>query len=617
MLALKNVSLRRATELLFAETSLTVNRGDKIGLVGANGSGKTSLFELIQGNLEADVGDIELAAGTRIAHMAQEVPTSDIAAIDYVLEGDKEFTKTKAALDWADDNEIAALHEKLDSIDGYAASSRAATLMAGLGFSQKDLVRPVADYSGGWRIRLNLARALMTRADLLLLDEPTNHLDLEAVIWLTGWIAQFPGTLILISHDRQFLDDCVGKIALLSAHKIELYTGNYTAFEKIRAERLSLQKQTFAKQQREIAHIQDFVRRFRAKATKAKQAQSRLKALERMELIAPAHVDSPFSFEIKAKSKLSSPLLTLRSAKLGYDRTILENVNLTFLPGDRFGLLGINGAGKSTLIKTLNGELSLHAGEMEKGTNLQTGYFSQHQIDELQQEASALHHLMKIDQRLGDLNTEKTYRDFLGRFNFRGDKVFEPVATFSGGEKARLALSLITFSEPNLLLMDEPTNHLDLDMRQALNAALQSYTGALVLVSHDQHLMTNTVNEFLIVAEGKVVPYSGDIEDYKDHLLPRRRTKINQKNKTAQVTRPAQQIRELKIRLNTLDKQIDHLQRKLSEVETTLSDPEIYQDYKNTDLQRMLRNQLSLKTEIAPLEDEWLNLQMQLDSQQS
>jgi len=615
MLSLTNVSLRRGAELLFADTTLTVHRGNKVGLIGANGSGKSSLFALILGQLDTDAGSIELASGTRTAHMAQEVPASPQAAIDYVLEGDRDYHLTMTALEKASDDEIAGLHEKLDNIDGYSARARAATLMSGLGFNETELAKPLAEFSGGWRIRLNLAQTLMSRADLLLLDEPTNHLDLDAIVWLTEWIRQFQGTLILISHDRELLNGCSSHIASLSNHKIELYTGNYTAFEKVRAERLALQQHTFAKQQREIAHMKDFVRRFRAKATKARQAQSRLKALERMETIAPAHVDSPFSFEITATSKTSSPLLTLRKAMLGYESTILHDVNLTFQPGDRLGLLGVNGAGKSTLIKTLNGELSVLAGEREDGANLQTGYFSQHQLDELRPQASAMDHLLQLGKQLGDLPSEQIGRDFLGRFNFHGDKVFEPVETFSGGEKARLALSLITFAEPNLLLLDEPTNHLDLDMRQALTMALQSFAGALVLVSHDQHLMTNTVDEFLIVAEGRVSPFAGSLEDYREQLLPSKQPKAGQKKPTGHGARPGKRIRMLKTQLNTLNTRIDRLQRKLTEVEATLADPALYEDYENPHLQGLLRDQLSLKEELETLEETWLDLQIQLDAE--
>ena len=602
--------------MLFADTTWTVNRGNKVGLVGANGSGKSSLFALILGHLETDTGSLELAVGTRIAYMAQEVSASSQPAIDYVLEGDADYARTIAALNQAEADEIAELHDKLDAIDGYSARARAATLMAGLGFSETDLARPLADFSGGWRIRLNIAQTLMSPADLLLLDEPTNHLDLDAIIWLTDWIRQFPGTLILISHDRELLDDCSSHIAYLSGHRIELYTGNYSAFEQTLSERLALQQHSFAKQQREIAHMQDFVRRFRSKATKARQAQSRLKALERMEVIAPAHVDSPFSFDITATSKTSSPLLTLRNAKLGYTNPVLNDVNLTFLPGDRFGLLGVNGAGKSTLIKTLNAELPIIAGERDDGANLKTGYFSQHQLDELAPERSAIEHLMELGTRLGQLPSEQVCRDFLGRFNFHGDKVFEPVATFSGGEKARLALSLITFTKPNLLLLDEPTNHLDLEMRQALTVALQAFEGALVIVSHDQHLMNNTVDEFLIIADGHVKPYSGNLEDYRDRLLPKQRLKPAKEKKLEQTPSPGRQTRQLKTRLNTLNSRMERLQIKLVKVEDKLADPGFYEDYDNVDLQGLLRDQLTIKDELNELEETWLELQLKLESLQ-
>ncbi len=617
MLSLNNASLRRGVNVLFANTTCTIHRGNKIGLVGTNGSGKSSLFALILGNLEADTGSIELTAGTRIAHMAQEVTASPQSAIDYVLNGDSEYTKTIAALDQAKADDIAKLHDKLHAIDGYSARARAATLMAGLGFSDEDLSKPLADFSGGWRIRLNLAQTLMSPADLLLLDEPTNHLDLDAILWLTDWIKQYPGTLILISHDRELLDACSTHIAHLSSHRIELYTGNYSAFEQIRSERLSLQQHSYAKQQREIAHMQEFVQRFRAKATKAPQAQSRLKALERMEIIAQAHVDSPFSFEIISTQKTSTPLLTLRNATLGYVTPVLNEVNLTLLPGDRFGLLGVNGVGKSTLVKTLNAELPIIAGERDDGTNLRIGYFSQHQVDELNPNRSAIEHLMELDHQQRHSISEQDCRDFLGKFNFRGDKVFESIRTFSGGEKARLALSLITFKKPNLLLLDEPTNHLDLDMRQALTSALQAFEGALVLVTHDQHLMNNTVNEFLMIADGLVKPFSGNLEDYKNLVLPRRRSKKEKKKKRAeQAPRPGRQTRQLNSRLNTLNFRMERLQRKLLEVEDKLADPDIYEDYDSADLQRLLRDQLSIKEELNELEETWLETQLELESLQ-
>ena len=532
MLTLNNVALRRGVDLLFQEARLTIHRGNKVGLIGANGSGKSSLFQAILGHLDTDQGAIDLPDNVQIAHMAQEVPGSQELALDYVLAGDTRYVSVTAALKEAEASEafeeLAGLHETLDAIDGYSAPARAAQLMSGLGFQPEDAQRPLNDFSGGWRIRLNLAQTLMCPSDLLLLDEPTNHLDLDAIIWLAEWIGKYPGTLLLISHDREFLDECVGHIAYLYGGTIELFTGNYSAFEKLKAERLALQQSNYDKQQREIAHMQDFVRRFRAKATKARQAQSRLKALERMELIAPAHIDSPFSFEISTQEKVSTPLVSLSDATLGYADAVLNNVNLTFLPGDRIGLLGINGAGKSTLIKTLKGELPLLRGDLTNGANLSTAYFSQHQLDDLILEQSALMHLYELGRSLGELPGEQDARNFLGGFNFHGDKVLEPVDTFSGGEKARLALALIAYTKPNLLLMDEPTNHLDIEMRQALTIALQSYSGALVLVSHDRHLMTNTVDQFLLISAGYVFwrPVRLSIPGPADITIRRRNTKI-------------------------------------------------------------------------------------------
>ena len=617
MLSLNNVSLRRGTELLFASTTFTVHSGNKVGLVGANGTGKSSLMQLILGELDTDTGNLDLPGSTRIAHMAQEVPGTSQPAVDYVLAGDTEYVNTMKALENAPDTAIAAHHEKLADIDGYSAPARAASLMAGLGFSDDELNKPLADFSGGWRIRLNLAQTLMTPSDLLLLDEPTNHLDLDAVIWLTDWIRHFRGTLILISHDREFLDASVDHIAHLHGGRIELFTGNYSAFERIRTERLALQQSSYEKQQREITHMQDFVRRFRAKASKARQAQSRIKALERMQLIAPAHVDSPFSFEITAASKISTPLLTLRDATLGYDKPVLLNVNLTFLPGDRFGLLGVNGAGKSTMIKTLNDELRLLDGDRIDGANLKTGYFSQHQLDELEPGTSAVHHIMELGRSLGKLPTEQACRDFLGGFNFIGDKVFDPVSTFSGGEKARLALALITWAEPNLLLMDEPTNHLDLDMRQALTVALQSFEGAIVLVSHDQHLMANTIDQLLLVENGTVAPFKGDLEDYKNRLLPGRKSTQPEKPKPVLEDKPSarrgKQTRQMRTRLSTLTKRMERLQRKLKEIEDKLTDPTLYEDHDNPDLQGLIRQQVSLKEELEPIEEQWLELSDELE----
>lgn len=638
MLSLNNVAIRRGTDVLFSGASMTIHRGYRVGLIGANGSGKSSLFEAILSRLDTDQGSIELPTNTTIAHMAQEVPGTSEPALDYVLKGDRQYTKVTAALAEAQANEafeqIAGLHEELDAIDGYSAPARAERMMAGLGFSHDDTKKPLSDFSGGWRIRLNLAQTLMCPADLMLLDEPTNHLDLDAILWLSDWIRQYPGTLLLISHDREFLDESVDHIMYLHQHRLELFTGNYSGFEVIKASRMALLQANYEKQQREVAHMQDFVRRFRAQATKARQAQSRIKALERMELIAPAHIDSPFEFNINAQEKVSSPLLALNEASLGYDEEILGGVNLTILPGDRLGLLGVNGAGKSTLIKTLLGTLPLLSGSRVGGANLATAYFSQHQLDELIISQTALDHLYELGRSLDVVPTEQQARNFLGGFNFHGDKVLEPVDTFSGGEKARLALSLITYTKPNLLLMDEPTNHLDIDMRQALTVALQTFTGALVMVSHDRHLIQNTVDEFILIENGTAVPFSGDMEDYARRVVPidtettattaASKTRPATNQKPSGTTAPAsdsstgkrrgKQLRQINTRLKTLETQLERLQRKLNEVETALNQPEMFADHENSELQSLLRSQMTLTQEIDDLENQWLELQQEAET---
>lgn len=640
MLSFNNVALRRGIDLLFERVSMTIHRGDRVGLVGANGSGKTSLFKMILGELETDTGSFDLSAQLNIGHMAQEVPSTSQSALEYVLAGDKVLAPIRQALADAEATEkfdrVAELHGKLEEANGYSAPARAEQLLAGLGFRAGDSQRAVSDFSGGWRIRLNLAQTLMNPSDLLLLDEPTNHLDLDAVIWLADWIRSFPGTLLLISHDREFLDDCVDHIAYLHRQQIELFTGNYSGFERIKAARLAEQQSSFEKQQREMAHMQDFVRRFRAKATKARQAQSRINALERMELIAPAHVDSPFAFEITAADKVSVPLLNLGEASLGYDAAspVLTDVSLSLLPGDRIGLLGVNGAGKSTLVKTLKSDLPVLSGSITAGANLQTAYFSQHQMDELDLSSSAADHLRELGRSLDNIPSEQAIRDFLGGYNFQGDKVLDPVSTFSGGEKARLALALIAWTRPNLLLMDEPTNHLDIDMRQALTVALQSFAGALVLVSHDRHLMNNTVDQFLLVNEGSVLPYDGDLSDYRDNLIrPAGRTATAAGPTTAtssgpndkHVSKPASTekkqkhtpgkvVRQLKTRINTLDNSMGRLQRKLSEVEEKLGDASLYETADHPDLQSLLRDQLELQNQLEELEESWLTLTEELEA---
>jgi len=550
--------------------------------------------------------------------MEQEVQATDQPAIEYVLAGDSQLIKVQNETRLVEEQEryddLADLHEKLDSLDGYSARARAEQLMVGLGFSQDEFEQTVKDFSGGWRIRLNLGRTLMQPSDLLLLDEPTNHLDLDTIMWLSNWIKRYPGALLLISHDREFLDECVENIAYLHNNMIELFTGNYSRFEVLKAARLAEQQSNYVKQQREIAHMQDFVRRFRAKATKARQAQSRIKALERMEVIAAAHIDSPFHFSIPASEKTSDPLLTLEMADLGYDHPILNKVRLSLHPGDRLGLLGHNGAGKSTLIKSFTGEIPLLSGSRVEGTNLTPGYFSQHQVDDLNLDQTAFQHIQDLDKKC----SEQNIRTFLGSFNFQGDKVKAKVATFSGGEKTRLALAIIAFGKPNLLLMDEPTNHLDMDMRQALTVALQSFEGALLVISHDRHLLANTVDQFLLIDEGKIEIYDGDLADYKNWALAQGGAKTIAiepgKGKPAQKRQDHKKTRQLRTKISTLEKQLERLQRKLADIETQLSSPETYNSDDGPDLQNLIRDQLALKAEIDDVEHQWLELNSDLEA---
>jgi len=618
MLSFTDIALRRGSELLFENATFTVHQRQKVGLIGANGAGKTSLFKLILKELDSDRGSVELPHNIKIAHLAQEVPASDEPAVDYVLAGDTELLRILADIESAqaaqEYEKIAPLHEALDNIDGYTARARAEQLLAGLGFGQDEFDKPLSAFSGGWRIRLNLARTLMTPSQLLLLDEPTNHLDLDAIVWLSNWIKLYPGSMLLISHDREFLDETVDTIAHLHGQRIELFSGNYSQFERVKAARLAEQQSQYVRQQQEIKHMQDFVRRFRAKATKARQAQSRVKALERMELIAPAHVDSPFQFVILAAKRTSDPLLTLNDACLGYTKPVLSNVRLNLHPGDRIGLLGHNGAGKSTLIKSISGDLPVLSGRRIDGTNLAAGYFSQHQIDDLDLTASALNHFTRLDNAV----TEQTIRDFLGGFDFRGDKVKAPVATFSGGEKARLALATIAFRRPNLLLMDEPTNHLDIEMRQALTIALQDFAGAIVLISHDRHLLTSTVDTFLLVEDGAVQPFEGDLDDYRAKLLGSAAVDAGKSTREKPSAQPAKknfrEAQQLQTRLKTLDTRLERLQRKLAEVDAGLSEVTLYQNNDTTDLHGLLRDQLSLKEQIGVVEEEWFEVSERLEA---
>jgi ATP-binding cassette subfamily F protein 3 len=622
MLKLDHLSLRRGPRLLIEDATLTVHPGHKVGVAGANGCGKSSLLALVRGELTPDAGSLSLPAGWEIAHVAQETPAVATPALEYVMAGDRELESLRSALAAAearphpDGTALARLHARLEAIDGYSAESRAARLLDGLGFAPEQIRAPLDSFSGGWRMRLNLARALMCRSDLLLLDEPTNHLDLDAVIWLEAWLRQYPGTLLLISHDREFLDAVVEEIVHIEQCRATLYRGGYSAFERQRAERLAQQRSAHQRQQREVAHMRGFVERFRAKATKARQAQSRLKALERMELIAPAHVDSPFRFAFRAPQRLPNPLLRLEGIGVGYgERQVLAGVELSLAPGDRIGLLGPNGAGKSTLVKLLAGELAPRQGRTEPAQHLETAYFAQHQLEQLRVDESPVWHL----QRLAPQASEQELRDFLGGFGFAGERVFEPVAPFSGGEKARLVLALLVYRRPNLLLLDEPTNHLDLDMRLALSQALQDFEGAVVLVSHDRHLLRVTADRLLLVHGGGVRDFDGDLDDYPGWLAQQRQAvdapraaaeaahgavaRKERKRHEAQLRRRLQPLRE---RLRRLERELDALHKDQAEVDAALAGPALYADSGKPELLRLLERKRELDQRVAEVEEAWL-----------
>jgi ATP-binding cassette subfamily F protein 3 len=629
MLKLERLALRRGHLLLFEKVDLTIHAGQKLGLTGANGCGKSSLLDLILGELQPDEGSCYLAPDWVVAHVAQETEALSRSAIEFVMDGDQELRDLQLRLQLAEQqqngHEISNCHLRMEEISGYQAYSRAAKLLTGLSFTEQDLQRPMNDFSGGWRMRLNLARALMCRSDLLLLDEPTNHLDLDAVIWLEQWLKRYSGTLIMISHDRDFLDAVATSIAHVEQQHIRLYKGNYSAFEKLRAERLAQQQSNFEKQQKTIKHMQSFVDRFKAKATKAKQAQSRVKALERMTLIAAAHVDTPFHFEFSKPNVLPSFLMRIDQVSAGYaDVNVLQQVNLTLLPGERIGLLGLNGAGKSTLIKLIAGEIQPQSGTIESAKDLKVGYFAQHQLEQLDKEASALLHLQRIDPQA----TEKAMRSFLGGFNFRGDKVLEPVGPFSGGEKARLVLALLIWQKPNLLLLDEPTNHLDLEMRLALNNAIQSFAGSVILVSHDRHLLRTVCDDLLLVDNGMVQTFEQELDDYPRWLADRKNKKfgsvVNQQVST--VTKKEKKKQDAEFRKNIqpqlsrqkrLERAMEKIQKQLSRTETQLADSDIYQDKNKDKLQGILFEQAKDKKELESVELEWFEISEEIEKLQS
>ena len=627
MIEIKNLTLQRGSKLLLDKANLTVSPQRRVGLVGRNGTGKSSLFALIKGEIAQDGGDVLLPAHWKLASVAQETPALDISALDYVLRGDGELQLFQTALHEAeaknDGMKQAEYHAKLEEIDAYSAPARAARLLSGLGFSQEEHGRPVKSFSGGWRMRLNLAQALMCRADLLLLDEPTNHLDLETVLWLENHLSGLPCTQIIISHDRDFLNATTTQTVELSDRKLTLYGGNYDFYQAERARRLAQQQAAHLKQQAQIKHLQSFIDRFKAKATKAVQAQSRMKALDKLERIAPAHFDSGFSFEFDSPAHLPNPLLQLDKADLGYGgEPVLHGIDLSLESGARYGLLGVNGSGKSTFIKTLAGELNVLSGRIVRSDKLNIGYFAQHQLDTLRPDQSPLWHIQKLSPDV----REQEIRNFLGSFNFIGDAALQKTEPFSGGEKARLALAMIVWQKPNLLLLDEPTNHLDLDMRHALTLALQSFQGALIVVSHDRSLLEATTDSFLLIEQGRLKTFDGDLEDYRRYRLAQENAAAapaasSQSQNRKDAKRVEAQIRQEKARLGKpLQQKISQAEKEiaaLSEIQTAceafLAQEDAYSDANKAKLQQTLAQLAETKVKLEKQEENWLAWQEELE----
>lgn len=631
MIQFSDVSLMRGSKVLLQDANATVYPGHKAGLIGANGCGKSSLFALIKGELHTEQGDFNIPKNWQIVSVAQETPAVDRSALDYVIDGDKQYRKLQAQLISAEEThngeQIAHLHGLLEHVGAYDIDSRAATILAGLGFANDVMKNPVSDFSGGWRMRLNLAQALLCHSDLLLLDEPTNHLDLDAVIWLEKWLQRYTGTLMLISHDKSFLDSTVNEIISVEQQQLISYTGNYDAYEKQRAERLRLQSLQYAKQQDQIAHLESFINRFGAKASKAKQAQSRVKQLAKMETLLPVMAASEFSFEFFTPPKLPNPLIKMEQVKVGYGETIiLEKLHLNLVPGSRIGLLGKNGAGKSTLIKLLAGEKKPIEGIYETSAGLRIGYFAQHQLEFLRGDDSALAHMQRLDKKA----TEQSLRDYLGGFGFRGDSALSKVAPMSGGEKARLVLALTVYQKPNLLLLDEPTNHLDLDMRHALNMALQGFEGAMVLVSHDRFLLASVCDDFYLVDSKQVQAFDGDLDDYKDWILKgdkgtdknlnatneKSLAKPDRKNTKRLEAEFRQATKPIRKAIEQYEKSMADAHKKLQLLEEQLSDTEIYSAENKPQLKKVLADQAQLKSNLEETEMLWLDTQEQLEIKQ-
>ena len=639
MLSLTNISLRRGPKVLISKATFQVHAGQRMGVIGANGCGKSSLFSMILGELEPDDGELGLDPKDEIAHVAQESPHGDGSAVDFVMDGDRELRETQAALanyghchpnrgDCGDSDLISVgLHERMEAIDGFTAESRASRLLHGLGFAADEYQKLVNEFSGGWRMRLNLARALMCRSDILLLDEPTNHLDLPAILWLERWLKRYDGILLIVSHDRDFLDQVCTRIAHIENEEIHLFTGNYSQFETQRAEHLAQQQSMYVRQQREIKHIQTYVDRFRYKASKARQAQSRLKMLERMEQIAPAHVDSPFQFHFIEPKKQPQHLLGLTDVAAGYgEHVVLRDITLNLSAGDRIGLLGVNGAGKSTLVKALSTGSTVLSGDRVFSKDTKIGYFAQHQLELLRPEHSPIDHLR--DHAPED--REQDHRNYLGRFGFNGERIFEPVAPFSGGEKARLVLALMIRQGPNLLLLDEPTNHLDLEMRQALSVALIEYSGALVVISHDRHLLRSVCDELLIVHDGIVDRFDRSLDDYPAWLKEQEdeagqsaakwqdtpAKPANRKQQRQEQAQRRQQLKPLYDKVKDIEKRLASGRTTLATYDERLADEKIYTDAsRKEELTQLVKDQATQRAEIESLEWAWLEASEELERQ--
>ncbi|MBJ6947337.1 ABC transporter ATP-binding protein [Vibrio cholerae] len=630
MITFSEIQLLRGGKPLLEQASATIHPGDKVGLVGKNGCGKSTLFALLKDELTIDAGSFSKPAHWELAWVAQETPALDRSALEYVIDGDREYRELERQLMDAEaaDNgtKVAELHGKIEMVGGYSIRARASELLDGLGFTQEQMSWSLTQFSGGWRMRLNLAQALICRSDLLLLDEPTNHLDLDAVMWLERWLQSYPGTLILISHDRDFLDPIVNRIVHIENQTLNEYTGNYSSFETQRAQKMLQQQAIYQKQQKQMAHMQSYIDRFRYKASKARQAQSRIKALERMEKVLPAQFDNPFSFEFREPAALPNPILMMDQVAAGYgDNLILEKIRLNLVPGSRIGLLGRNGAGKSTLIKLLSGELKPQSGDCAYSQGVKIGYFAQHQLETLHPEETPLQHMMQIAPDKNELEL----RNYLGSFGFHGEKALEKVAPFSGGEKARLVLALIVWQKPNLLLLDEPTNHLDLDMRQALTLALQSYEGAMVIVSHDRYLLRATTDDLYLVHDHQVGPFDGDLNDYYKWLTDQQKAerKEAQPTNTANSANSAAAKKEQKRReadfrkltapirkkLTQLEEKLDKLNHVVSEMEAQLSDTSLYEAQNKATLTEVLAKQAAAKSELEQVELEWMAEQETLE----